>query len=36
MSVFALRAEVFYKYGFILMEYGVYYKKVFSVFYENI
>ena len=35
MSVFALWADFFYKYIFVLMEYGVFYKNVFSEFYEN-
>ena len=36
MGVFALWSDVFYKYVFVFMEYGVFYKNVFSVFYENI
>ena len=32
MSVFALQANIFYKYVFILMEYGVFDKNVFSYF----
>ena len=36
MSVFALRADIFYKYVFVLMEWAYFIINVFSVFYENV
>ena len=36
MGVFDLWSDVFYKYVFVLMEYSVFHKNVFSVIYENV
>ena len=36
MGVFALWADVFYNYVFVFMEYGIFFKNLFFVFYENV